>query len=238
MRKAKRLTRIKMDNPSFHGLRVALHDLDARIRLEDDVPQSVPYVMGLKIDENFLDGQMIHFSRNLNCIIGGRGAGKSTVFESVRIIAPGTSNSKLIDSEIWPEVLSLVWVDEAGHQHLIERRIEDVPVNVDDRDWGLTQFPIESYGQGETAETSAKARYDSVSLLEYLDKFIPIKKLVEEDDQFRQKLLENQTSMEKSQLEVNKTSYFRQVLDVTKRQLAALEKAKAKEVVALERKVA
>ncbi|MCU1268964.1 MAG: PHP-like [Acidobacteriaceae bacterium] len=235
---AKRLTRVKMDNPSFNGMRVALQDADARIRLEDDIPMSVPYIMGLKIDGNFLHDQVIHFSRNLNCIIGGRGAGKSTVFECVRTIAPGVSDSKLIDSEIWPEVLSLVWVDEAGHQHLIERRIEDVSVNVDDRDWGPTQFPIESYGQGETAETSAKARYDSVSLLEYLDKFIPIKKLVEEDDQLRQRLLENQTSIEKAQLEVNKTAYFRQVLDVTKRQLAALEKAKAKEVVGLERKVA
>jgi len=235
---AKRLTRAKMDNPSFHGLRIALQDADARIRLEDDVPVSVPYVMGVKIDGNFLDDRKINFSRNLNCIIGGRGAGKSTVFECVRVIAPGTSGNKLIDSEIWPEVLSIVWVDEAGHQHLVERRIEDVPVNIEDRDWGPTQFPIESYGQGETAQTSAKARQDSASLLDYLDKFIPIQKLVEEDEQVRQKLLDNQTNIEKAQIEVNKTAYFRQILDVTKKQLVALEKAKAKDVVALERKVA
>jgi ABC-type cobalamin/Fe3+-siderophores transport system ATPase subunit len=227
-----------MDSPSFHGLRIALQDADARIRLEDDIPISVPYVMGVKIDGNFLDDQTIHLSRNLNCIIGGRGAGKSTVFECVRVIAPGNSNSKLIDSEIWPEVLSVIWVDESGHQNVIERRIEDVPTNVEDRDWGPTQFPIECYGQGETAQTGANARQDPASLLEYLDRFIPIQKLVEEDEQFRQKLLDNQTSIEKAQIEVNKTAYFRQILDLTKKQLTALEKAKAKEVVALERKVA
>ena len=144
---AKRLTRVKMDTPSFHGLRVALQDADARIRLEDEIPTSVPYVMGIKIEGNFLDGQTVHFSRNLNCIIGGRGAGKSTVFECVRVIAPGTPENKLVDSEIWPEVLHVVWVDEAAHQQTIARRIGDSPVNVEDPEWGPTKFAIESYGQ-------------------------------------------------------------------------------------------
>jgi hypothetical protein len=75
----KRVTRIKMDLPSFEGLRIALQDSDARIRLEDEVPQRVPYLMGMKIQGGFLDGQSFHFSRNLNCIIGGRGAGKWAV---------------------------------------------------------------------------------------------------------------------------------------------------------------
>ncbi|HKH98583.1 MAG TPA: AAA family ATPase [Candidatus Sulfotelmatobacter sp.] len=235
---AKRLTRVKMDTPSFHGLKVALQDADARIRLEDEIPASVPYVMGVKIEGNFLDGQTVHFSRNLNCIIGGRGAGKSTVFECVRVIAPEKGENKLIDSDIWPETLHVVWVDEAAHQHTIGRRIEDTPTNVDDPDWGPTKFAIESYGQGETAQTSARARQDPTSLLEYLDKFVPVSELIAEDEQLRQSLLENQTSIERAQIEVNKTPYYKQVLDLTKKQLVALEKANAKEVVALERKVA
>ncbi|MGD0182553.1 MAG: TrlF family AAA-like ATPase [Terriglobales bacterium] len=235
---AKRLTRVKMDTPSFHGLRVAMQDADARIRLEDEIPVSVPYVMGVKIDGGFLDGQSMHFSRNLNCIIGGRGAGKSTAFECVRVVAPGESESKLLDSEIWPDTLHIVWVDEAGSQHTVERRIENRPVNLDDPDYGLTKFSIESYGQGETAHTSSKARQDSGSLLEYLDKFIPIGVLREADDDIRQRLLQNQSNIEKAEIEVNKIPYFKQVLDVTQKQLLALEKARAKEVVALERKVA
>lgn len=234
---AKRLTRVKMDAPSFHGLKVALQDADARIRLEDEIPTSVPYVMGARLQGNFLDGQTVHFSRNLNCIIGGRGAGKSTVFECVRVIAPEKSLNKLIDSEIWPEALHVVWVDEAAHQHTIERRIEDEAIDIDDK-YGATKFPIESYGQGETAQTSTRARHEPASLLEYVDKFIPIEELAGEDEQLRQKLLENQTSIEKAQIEVNKTPHYKQVLDITKKQLAALEKANAKEVVALERKVA
>src|SRR5208283_5206494 len=106
----RRVTRIKMDTPSFNGLRIALQDADARVRLEDEIPQSVPYLMGLKIEGGFLDGQTIHFGRNLNCIIGGRGAGKSMAFESVRCAAPRESSSPLVDCEVWPQVLHLVWV--------------------------------------------------------------------------------------------------------------------------------
>ncbi len=126
----RRLTRIKMDSPSFAGLQIALQDADARIRLEEEIPQSFAYVMGMKLEGGFLDGQTIHFSRNLNCIIGGRGAGKSTAFEAVRCLAPSPSASKLIDSEIWPEKLHLVWVDKAGQQHIIRRRINDEPENL------------------------------------------------------------------------------------------------------------
>jgi len=112
-----------MDSPSFAGLRIALQDGDARIRLEEEIPHGFPYVLGVSIEGGFLDGQKIHFSRNLNCIIGGRGAGKSTAFEAVRCLASSPSTSKLVDSEVWPEALHLVWVDKAGQPHVIRRRI-------------------------------------------------------------------------------------------------------------------
>jgi len=140
----RRLTRIKMDGPSFAGLRVALQDGDARICLEDDVPQSVARVMGIKLEGGFLDGLAVHFSKNLNCIIGGRGAGKSTAFEAVRCIAPVASASRLVDCEIWPDTLHLVWVDEVGQQAHLRRRINDSMQNLTDPDMGAIVFPIES----------------------------------------------------------------------------------------------
>jgi AAA domain len=104
----RKVTRIKMDQPSFRGLQLALQESDARIRLEDEIPHSVPYLMGVKLEGGFLDGQTIHFSRNLNCVIGGRGAGKSTAFECVSCATSRESSSSLIDSEVWPQVLHLV----------------------------------------------------------------------------------------------------------------------------------
>lgn len=234
----RRVTRIKTDTPSFSGLRVALQDADARIRLEDEIPQALPYLMGLKIEGGFLDGQTLHLSRNLNCIVGGRGAGKSTAFESIRCAALRDSPSPLIDSEVWPQVLHLVWVDEAGQQHTIRRRIEEPPENVDDADMGPLAFPMECYGQGETAQTSARARTDPSALLEYLDSFVSLRAFPSRDEELRSELLANQTQIEKAEIEVSKVPQFKRLLAMTQQQLKTLEKARAREVVTLERKVA
>jgi ABC-type dipeptide/oligopeptide/nickel transport system ATPase component len=235
----RRVTRIKMmETPSFNGLRIALQDADARIRLEDEIPQSVPYLMGLKIEGGFLDGQCIHFSRNLNCIIGGRGAGKSTAFESARCISPSESASRLVDSEVWPVVLHLVWVDEAGTQHTLVRRIAEGLENVDDPDFGPTAFPMETYGQGETADTSTKAQSDPTVLLGYLDRFVDLSGPLTEEQEVRDLLLTNQTEIEKAQLQVARIPETKRLLTTTQQQLLVLEREKAQEVVALERKVA
>ena len=234
----RKLTRIKMDSPSFNGVRIALQDADARIRLEDEIPQSVPYLMGTKLQGGFLDGQVFHFSRNLNCIIGGRGAGKSMAFEAGRIIAPTPSTSKLIDCEVWPEKIHLVWADQAGQLHTIIRRIGEESENVDDPIMGPVTFPIESYGQTETAQTSAKAQQDPAILLQYLDQFTNISELTAQEEEIRDQLLSNQTEIEKAHTQVSRIPEYKKLLVNTQQQLKAIESAHASEVVALERKVA
>ena len=42
----KKVTRLKMDTPSFDALRIALEDSDARVRIEDLIPPSIPYILG------------------------------------------------------------------------------------------------------------------------------------------------------------------------------------------------
>jgi hypothetical protein len=115
----RRVSRYKMDAPSFTGLRVALEDADARVRIEDHVPRSVPKILGVHMDGGFLSGQAVRFSPNLNCIIGGRGTGKSTTFEAARCIIGSPSENKVVDSEVWPDALHLVWEDQAGQQHTL-----------------------------------------------------------------------------------------------------------------------
>ena len=127
--------------------------------------------MGMSLEGNFLDGQVIHFSGNRNCIIGGRGAGKSTAFEAIRCLSHTSSESKLVDSEVWPENIHLVWVDRGGQQHIIRRRINDDAENLSLPEVGAV-FPIESYGQNETAQTSVKAQDDPGALLQYTDRFV------------------------------------------------------------------
>ena len=234
----RKLTRLKMDIPSFNGVRIALQDADARVRLEDEIPASVPYLLGMKLQGGFLDGQVIHFARNLNCIIGGRGAGKSTAFEAARIGATTPSTNALIDSEVWPETIHLVWVDQAGQQHTLRKRMGESPENIDDPAFGITSFPIQSYGQSETAQTSAQAQYDPTSLLRYLDEFSDVADLIVDEERCRADLLANQSDIEKAQTQVSQAPEYKKRLTNVQTQLEALKAANATEVVALERKVA
>src|SRR5699024_5768193 len=85
---------IKMSEPSIESLRQAFLDPASRIKLPDDVTADIhpeylnnyPYIKSIKIEgAEFLDNQEIHFSPNKNSLIGGRGSGKSTVLEYLRL---------------------------------------------------------------------------------------------------------------------------------------------------------
>lgn len=233
----RKLTRIKIDTPTFDAIKLALRDADARIRLEDEIPKSFPYIKGVTIEGGFLDSEIIHLSKNLNCIIGGRGAGKSTAFEAIRCLSPESGESKLIDSEVWPYMINLIWSDEVGNNHLLCRRIGNSIQNLDDPEFGLTEFPIESYGQSETAQISQKAQTDPLALLEYLDKFIDIKKEKIELNNLRNNLLDNQTVIQDAELKVKQIPDFKKALATTKQKLKTLEKAEATEIIKLQRKI-
>src|SRR5690606_1723957 len=63
-----RITRYKMESPTFEGLRLALKTADTRVRIEEGLPAVVPIVRGAQFQGAFLDGEAIHFSPNLTCI--------------------------------------------------------------------------------------------------------------------------------------------------------------------------
>lgn len=80
---------IKMSRPSIESLRQAFLDQESRIRLQPESPEKDnPHgrIKSLSIrNVAFLKDQDINFSPNLNCLIGGRGTGKSTMLEYMRM---------------------------------------------------------------------------------------------------------------------------------------------------------
>ena len=96
---------IKMSAPSIESLRQAFLDHDSRIILPEDVTtdthpaqrirQAAIKSISIK-NVAFLADQEVHFSSNMNCVIGGRGSGKSTLLEYLRIIL-GKDKSKDLD---------------------------------------------------------------------------------------------------------------------------------------------
>lgn len=235
---ARKVTRVKMDSPSFDAFRIALEDSDARVRIEDDIPAMVPHVVGMAIAGGFLADQQVHFSSNLNCIIGGRGTGKSTMFEAVRCLTGTPSASSIVDSEIWPTHLSLFWHDQAGQRHTLSRPLEGTLSNLDDPINGPITFAIDSYGQGETAQISKQAHDNPIALLSYLNRFVDIGEPLGEENAARDELLSLQTEIEKAGKNVEAIPQCERALSTTQQQLTALEQAKAKDVIELQRRLA
>ncbi len=233
----KRLTRFKMETLTFDALKVALLDCAARVRLEELIPQSIPHFVGIKLEGGFLKDQIVHFSRNLNCIIGGRGAGKSMMLASLCETSGNTpKDNDVIDCEIWPDCISLIYEDETGKRHMLTRsKLSDI-ANADPN--GPVWISIEHYGQGETASTIKDCDKDPAILLSFLDGFVKLDELKQRDDELRDELLANQSDIEKLHQEVIRIPDIEQAKKVADGQVATLKTQKAAEVVELEQKLA
>jgi DNA repair ATPase RecN len=233
----RKLTRYKMAAPSFEGLRHALYEGDSRIRLEDEVPTSTPFVLGLKFGGGFLSEQAIHFSRNLNCIIGGRGTGKSTTFEAVRCLTSGPV-ADVVDSEVWPNELHIFWQDEAGQQHSLVRSIGESVTNLDDPIDGPVEFDIDSFGQGEAAHVREESKKDPLALMKYLDTFTLVSRFIHEEKESIDVLKNLWTEVQKAEQNVAQIIPTQRTLSVTQQQLKAFEAANGSEVIKLQRQLA
>lgn len=183
-----RLTRIKVDSLNFQSFKVALINHQARIRLEDFIPERVPRFIGVILEGGLLSKQVIKFSPNLTCIIGGRGTGKSTLLESIIEASGNGSTAKVLDSDVWPEKISLFYEDEAGQNIMLVREKNSIVSNQTDSN-GITKIYIESYGQGETADTIQHSDENPSALLKFLDSFTEVESLRLEDDEIRNILI-------------------------------------------------
>jgi ABC-type cobalamin/Fe3+-siderophores transport system ATPase subunit len=233
-----RITRYKMETPTFEGLRLAFKTADTRVRIEEGLPQVVPMVQGVHFQGAFLDGEAISFSPNLTCIIGGRGSGKSTAFESVCLIGgPPSDEVTVIDSDVWPEIVSLLYVDETGEGHSLARsKLGDIE-NLDDPISGSTIFPIESYRQGATNEISKRVQDDPLALLTFLDRLVPVEDEIKAEDESREALAELAPKVTKAAANVAKISGYEKELKLKSDQLQRLHNDKGEEVIKLQQQL-
>lgn len=90
LNRPERTTHIKMTNVGFKGLCSALNFPETRVRFPNDLPVSPsPQLLGLELvgnEASLFGHETIAFAENLNCIIGPRGAGKSTIVEAIRYL--------------------------------------------------------------------------------------------------------------------------------------------------------
>jgi len=224
-----KLTRLKMDHLTFESFRIALLSGSSRVRIESDLPDIVPCFDTLTIEGGLLDKQSIKFSNNLTCIIGGRGTGKSTLLECVRTGANVHTEAAVINTEVWPDVLTLTYIDEQGTKHSFrrEKNMETVNLAADDIDC----CPLEWYGQGETAMTIKKSEESPVHLLNFLNSFVDLSTLNMRDEELRELLRENKSELTHLRLDIKQKEDVIKIKNNFDAQLKHLQQDKVKDLV-------
>jgi len=202
-----RFTYIKMDSPSFEGLRTAFADPDSRMSLTDE-PTRHPSVDGLFAENGFLQDRHLQLNKNLNCLIGGKGTGKSTVIEQIRYaldIPPRSNDIKedytaLIENTLRPDGrVELLVTATNGDQYRITREydaepdIERIPSDdagePDDVDLSIEQFKeeffdVEIHSQRELIELAR----DEIDQLDLLDSYFDISAEKDERERVKQEV--------------------------------------------------
>ena len=183
------ITYIKMAQPGWKDLRKALRDPGTRIRYETDVPRErVKRIMGVQFEGGFFDGQVIGFSDNLTCLIGGRGTGKSATIDAFRYVFEHPIDHLLpkMQEDItgrWKHTLTgaevkVLFEDTAGTPFVLKRRFDERETSCfdlngsqhDEIDLATSaNIKAEIYGWGEI-EALARSTREQLNLL---DKFIP-----------------------------------------------------------------
>lgn len=227
----KKLTRFKVDELDFEALKIALQLHESRVRVEDLIPESVPKFKGIKFKGGLLDNQIIEFSSNLTCIIGGRGTGKSTLMEALCCSSGNDSQKDVIDSDVWPDEIKLVYEDETGKVTNFVRSKNTMSFNATDGYEGLSRIPIEYYGQGDASKTLDKGDDDPHALLNFMDAFIGIENLKEEDNNICDQLRNNQSEAGKIRLEISAIPEVKRQILILKVKKKRLEQDKVSDLV-------
>src|SRR5699024_11143856 len=126
----------------------------------------------------------------------------STLLEGLREASGNSSSSKVVNSDVWPQNISLTYEDEAGQQIEFKREKFNSTQNLSDPVNGITKIDIESYGQGETASTIQHSDENPSILINFLDTFLELGALKYEEKEVVEKLLENQSNSRKLSLEL------------------------------------
>lgn len=226
-----KLTRIKMDELNFDSFRIALLLNESRVRIEDFIPEQRPIIRSISIEGGLLDKITVNLSSNLTCIIGGRGAGKSTLLEAIRESTGNRSNAKVVDSDVWPQSIVLKYEDEAGQLQEFKREKNAENFNITDPVNGINRIDVESYGQGDTAETLQHCDTNPMILVKFLDSFLDLDSLQRQNVEIITKLLKNQSEARKIRLELLSLPDTKKALQNEQKKLTNLEKEKAGELV-------
>lgn len=234
-------TRVKLAELSFSALRVALVDPTARVRASASLPLSIPRIRGVAITGGFLHGEKIYFSDNLNCLIGGRGTGKST---AIRAIAYAFGlNDEFGDYDNCPDSVTVFCEDENGIQYrYVRTRGGDIEIKAkEDRsisDVPIDAFRIEYFGQGELAQIAEDPLRHPNLFQDFLDRHTHLRDLVETEQALVTSLRENASRLNPLENAFAQLAAKRKSFDDIEKKLKIAEEGNLREAVGTQSKLA
>lgn len=230
------VTWIKMTVLSLKGLRDALKFPETRIRFASDLPTPPsPRLLGLEIvgdNKSLFEKDRIAFTENLNCLIGPRGSGKSTIVEALRyvfgynrtLLELDTTNKlserirEMQEANLSGCLIRVVYQTQAGDRRVLEATFdpqEDYTTKVFTADGeqlpiadveSSGDFPVRLFGWSEI-ETLGRDTARQRDLLDRLVSELP--PVRQERDELRERLQANRKDIEKIANEL-KAIYARQ----------------------------
>ena len=178
---------VKMSEVSIEGLRQAFLDPGSRIRLESPAPDKHAELVEIGWQGGFLDGVESQLNPNLNVLVGGRGAGKSTIVESLRYVLDldplgkeALANHEAIVGQALKNGTKVSLVVRSHRpfvrRYRIERTVPNPPVVRDAETGDVLNVAVadifsgvEVYGQHEVSELARSPR----KLTRLLGRFMP-----------------------------------------------------------------
>jgi len=125
---------LKLGELSFEAVKFALSDPASRVAMEPPKHQG-SFIRGIHFDGGILDGQTLHFSPELNTLIGG--SGKSSILEAVRYALDIPRGEKAQDTKYKDELIrhtlgsggkvTLTACDVYGQEFTISRIFREAP---------------------------------------------------------------------------------------------------------------
>ncbi len=127
---------LKVGELSFEAVKFALSDPAGRVAMEPPKHQA-SHILSIHFDGGILDGQTLHFSSELNTLIGIRGSGKSSILEAVRYALDIPRGEKALDTKYKDELIrhtlgsggkvTLTACDVYGQEFTVSRIFREAP---------------------------------------------------------------------------------------------------------------
>ena len=231
-RNKRTLTKLRLDDANFVAVKNAVvNNPKARCKAEVTLPANYARIVSVRFEGGFLDNVELELSPNLTCLIGGRGSGKSTALLALRAAVGEHPTDEDADApERMPDRTIVRFIDELGTEREAIRERDGTPKDIG------TSAPVSlrlaDLGQDETGKLARGYEDDPVELLRFLDQFVDLETLLEDERHALRRLGELDGEVGRTSVGLDRLPHWKDERARLQAQLDAAKSGRVDEVVA------